>query len=42
MKLYLIMLKRFSNKDKGSSEILNFGYHVFAEKKKKTDEKIFL
>jgi hypothetical protein len=32
MKLYLHMLKRFSQKDKGSSEVLNFGYHVFAVK----------
>ena len=32
MKLYLYMLKRFSKKDKGSSELLNFGFHVFAVK----------
>lgn len=33
IKLYLIILKRFSKKDKGSDEVLNFGYHVFAVKK---------
>lgn len=33
MKLHLCMLKRFSKKDKGSNEVLNFGYHVFAVKK---------
>ncbi|MCG2735992.1 MAG: class I SAM-dependent methyltransferase [Candidatus Methanoperedenaceae archaeon] len=33
IKFSLFMLERFSIKDKGSSEILNFGYHVFARKK---------
>jgi len=33
MKLCLYVLERFSKKDIGSNEILNFGYHVFAVKK---------
>lgn len=34
IKLILRMLERFSKKDKNSSEILNFGYHVLAVKTK--------
>jgi len=33
MKICLNMLKRFSEKDQGSSEMLHFGYHVLAVKK---------
>jgi hypothetical protein len=32
MKLCLFMLERFSKKDLGSSELLNFGYHIHAMK----------
>ncbi len=33
MKIILRMLKRFSDKDKGSEELLCFGYHVLARKR---------
>ncbi len=33
LNLILRMLKRFSQKDKGSSELLCFGYHVLAKKR---------
>lgn len=33
MKEILKMLERFSDKDKGSSELLNFGFHIYATKK---------
>lgn len=33
IKVILNMLDRFSQKDQGSSELLNFGYHVLAVKK---------
>jgi ubiquinone/menaquinone biosynthesis C-methylase UbiE len=33
MKFCLLMLERFSKKDHGSSELLNFGYHIHAVKK---------
>ena len=36
MKLCLSMLERFSKKDKGSSEMLHFGCHVLAVRKRQT------
>jgi len=33
IRILLSMLERFSKNDTGSSELLNFGYHVFCEKK---------
>jgi ubiquinone/menaquinone biosynthesis C-methylase UbiE len=35
IRLALIMLGRFANKDKGSKELLCFGYHVLAKKAEK-------
>lgn len=32
LQLFLLMLSRYSRKDRGSEEILNFGYHVRAIK----------
>jgi hypothetical protein len=33
LKILLHALERFSQKDKGSSDLLNFGFHVMAIKK---------
>ncbi len=34
MRLCLFILEHFSKKDQGSSEILHFGYHIHAVKKR--------